>query len=65
MLLQLRLKNFPEINKNGNFLTWPGLNNLHLLNHLPPINEIALGHLDQEREKLQSTKQLKSELLIE
>ena len=35
--------------KNLNFLTWPGLNNQHLLKHLPLIIATALGHLDQEQ----------------
>ena len=56
---------FPKAINNGNFLTWPGLNNQILLKHLPPIIVTALGHLDQEWNNLQSTKQLKSELEIE
>ena len=51
--------------ENGNLLTWPGLNNQHLMKHLPPIIVTALGHLDQERKNLQSIKQVKSELEIE
>ena len=49
---------------NGNFLTWPGLNNEQLLKHLPPRIETALGHMDQERKNLQSTKPVKSEVEV-
>ena len=53
MLLQPLSKNFPEGNKNVNFLTWPGLNNQHLLNHIPPSIATSLGHLDQEQKNIQ------------
>ena len=56
MLLQSRLKNFPEDNKNGNFLTWPGLNDQLLLNHLTPGIKTSLGHMDQERKILKPAK---------
>ena len=65
IVIQPHHKNFPEDNKNENFLTWPGLNNQHLLKHLPPGITTALGHMYQERENLQSTKQVKSEWEIE
>ena len=65
MLIQPNPKNFSAFNKNGNILTWPGLNNQHLMKHLPPIIVTALGHLDQNRKNLQSIKQVKSELEIE
>ena len=48
--------------QSGNFLTWPGLNNQQLLKYLPPRITTALGHLDQERKNLQSTKSVKSEV---
>ena len=51
--------------KNGNFLTWKGLNNKQLLKHLEPIIATALGHLYQERKNLQSTKNVKSEVEVE
>ena len=51
--------------KNGNFLTWPGLNNEQLLKHLPPIISTDLGHLYQELKNLQSKKQVKYDLDIE
>ena len=61
MLINIHSKKFPEGNKNGNLLTWTGLNNQQLLNHLPPSITTALGNMDQERKNLQSTKQVKSE----
>jgi hypothetical protein len=42
--------------KNGNFLSWPGLNIPNITRFLPPSIATALGHLDQERANLQSTK---------
>ena len=53
-----------EIN-NGNFLTWPGLNNQQLLKHLIPRIATALEHMDQERKNLQSKKHMKSEVEVE
>ena len=59
MLLQPHPKNLPEDDKNGNFLTWTGLNNEQFLNHLTPIIATAFGYMDQERKNLQLTKQVK------
>ena len=59
------LRTFLKAIKNGNFLTWPGLNNQQLLKHIFPSIASALGHLDQKRKNLQSTKQVKSELEVE
>ena len=56
---------FVNVMKNGNFLTWPGLNNQQLLNHLPPNIATALENLDQERKNLQSTNSAKSEVEVE
>ena len=42
--------------KNGNFLTLPGLNITNITCFLPASIATALGHLDQERSNLQSTK---------
>jgi hypothetical protein len=42
--------------KNGNFITWPGIDNLSLGNHLPPSIITAKGHLNQESKNIQSTK---------
>ena len=46
---------FRAIN-NGNFLTWPGLNIPNITRFLPASIAAALGHIDQERANLQSTK---------
>ena len=45
---QTYTKNLYKVNKNANFLTWPGLNNQQLLKHLPPKIATTVGHLDQE-----------------
>ena len=58
-------RTFLKAIKNGNFLTWPGLNNQQLLNPIPPSIATALGHLDQERKNLQSTKSIKLEIEVE
>ena len=39
---------FLETINNGNFLTWPGLNNPIILKHLLPIIATALGNIHQE-----------------
>ena len=44
--------------KNGNFITWQGIDELSLTKHLPPSIATAKGHLDQERKNLQSTKSI-------
>jgi hypothetical protein len=41
--------------KNGNFITWPGIDSLSL-SSLPKSIASAKGHLDQERKNLQSTR---------
>ena len=58
-------RTFLKTIKNGNFLTWPGLNNQKLLKHLPPIIATSLGNIDQELKNLQSTKIVKSEVEVE
>jgi hypothetical protein len=42
--------------RNGNFVTWPGIDTLPLEAHLPKSKATAMGHLDQERKNLQSTR---------
>ena len=59
------LRTFLKEIKNGNFLTWTGLNNPQLLKHLTPIIATALGHTNQERKNLQSKKHVKSEVEVE
>ena len=65
MLLQKYTKNCSKGGNNGDFLTCTGLNNQQLLKHLPPSIATALGHLEQERNNLQSKKQVRYELEIE
>ena len=55
MFLHTYTKNVSKSDKNGNFITWPGLRNQQLFRHLPPIIVTALGHLDQEHRNLLST----------
>ena len=56
--------NFLKAINDGNFLTWPGLNNKPLLEHMHPSIAASLGHMDQERKNLQSTKHVKSEVEV-
>ena len=46
--------------QNENCLTWPGLKNQQLLNHLPPNIVTALLHMDQERKILQTKKRVRT-----
>ena len=48
---------FRKAIKKGHFITWPGLSpHTTLLKHLTTTVATAKGHLDQERQNLQSTK---------
>jgi hypothetical protein len=42
--------------RNGNFITWPGIDDLSIDLHLPKSIASAKGHLNQERKNLQSTR---------
>jgi hypothetical protein len=42
--------------RNGNFITWPGIDALSIDTHLPKSVASAKGHLNQERKNLQSTR---------
>ncbi len=42
--------------RNGNFITWPGIDTLAIDTHLPKSIDSAKGHLNQERTNLQSTR---------
>jgi hypothetical protein len=42
--------------RNGNFITWPGIDDLSINAHLEDSVDSAKGHLDQERKNLQSTR---------
>jgi hypothetical protein len=49
------LSTWKQAIKNGNFITWPGIDSLSL-SSLPKSLSSAKGHLDQERKNLQSTR---------
>ena len=42
--------------KNNHLTSWPGLTRNLIVKHLPPIIATAKGHLNQEKQHLQSTK---------
>ena len=42
-------RNVLTAKKNGKFLSSPGLNNQHLLKHIPPRIATSRGHMDLER----------------
>ena len=50
------LSTFTQAIKNGNFITWPGIQNLNFKQLLGTPLATAQGHLDGERKNLQSTK---------
>ena len=50
------LTTFKKAIANGNFLTWPGLQEKTIQKYLTETPATAKGHLDQERKYLQSTK---------
>ena len=54
-----------EGDKNVISLTWPGLKNQQLSNHLHTSIATVLGNMGQERKNFQSTNHVKSELEIE
>ena len=51
-----RISTFVQAIRNGNFITWPGLDHKLIERHLIQTTATAKGHLDQERQGLQSTK---------
>ena len=50
------ISTFTKAIKNGNFHSWPGLQELSLYTFLQKTMATSMGHLDQERQGLQSTK---------
>ena len=46
---------FVKAIQNGNFITWPGITDISFHKHLPKSIPTCKGHLDQERQHLQST----------
>ena len=49
---------FLQAVKNGNFITWPGLTATAVEKHYKRTIYVAKGHLNQERQGLQSTKEI-------
>ena len=49
------LSTFQKAINNGQFLTWPSIENINFQKFLSDQTAIHLGHLDQERSHLQST----------
>ena len=50
------ISTFRKAIRNGNFLTWPGIEELNFNKLIQNTLPTARGHLDQERKNLQSTK---------
>ena len=53
----LVISTFQKAIRNGNFITWPGIDNINFNALLKTILATAKCHLDQERKNLQSKKQ--------
>jgi hypothetical protein len=49
--------------KNGNFSSWPGLNEHSVEKYLSKSTSIAKGHLNQQRQNARSTKSKDAQLL--
>ena len=49
------MSTFVKAISNGNFITWPGITDISFYKHLPKSIPTYKGHLDQERQHLQST----------
>ena len=50
------LPTFKKAINNGQFITWPSIENLNFKHLIQDQSNIHMGHLDQERKNLQSTK---------
>ena len=50
------ISTFQKIINKGNFVTWPGIDELNFKNLIGSPLATQLGHIDQERKNLQSTK---------
>ena len=51
------LPTFQRAIRNGNLVTWPGINDINFEKYVQNLVPTAKGHLDQERSNLQSTKE--------
>ena len=49
------LTTFQKAIKNGNFLSWPNIENINFIKYIPNQEATSKGHMDQERQGLQST----------
>ena len=61
VLFSPSLSTFTKAIKNGNFITWPGINDLNFKKLLGTTMATEQGHLDQERKNLQTTSNIPSE----
>ena len=52
----LSISTFQNSINKGNFITWPGIQSVNFKKALSTTLATSLGHLDQERSNLQSTK---------
>jgi hypothetical protein len=48
--------NMDQGNKNGNFSSWPGLNEHNVEKYLSKATSTAKGHLNQQRQNARTTK---------
>ena len=53
---------FQEAIRKGNFITWPGTEEINFVKFIQDTTAIDKGHLDQERQNLQSTRQIVTDL---
>lgn len=51
------ISTFQQCINNGNFITWPGIDDLNFKKLIDHTEATIKGHLDQERKNIQSTKQ--------
>ena len=50
------ISTFQKCIQNGNFMSWPGIEDLNFKKLLDTTEATLKGHLDQERKNVQSTK---------
>ena len=55
------ISTFTKAVRNGNFVTWPGIDTLNFDKRIGTTITTELGHLDQERKNLRSTKEEQEE----
>ena len=52
-----RIDTFVKSIRNGNFISWPGIDNSNFKKLIGTTKASEFGHLDQDRKNLQSTKE--------